>query len=49
MTETRAWCGHEFDELDDDEHLANCLHDPAAAWRIEQAESQWDLAGGFPW
>lgn len=38
-------CHHDPDELETDEHRANCLYDPDAARRLAEREGQWDAAG----
>lgn len=38
-------CYCDDDELDTDEHRANCLYDPDAARRLAEREGQWDAAG----
>lgn len=38
-------CDHEGWELEEDEHLAQCLHDSDAARRLAHDESRWDAAG----
>lgn len=38
-------CEHEADELGEDEHLAGCLYDAAAARRMAFDEGKWDAQG----
>lgn len=38
-------CCHDDDEIEEDEHRAECMKDAAAAARLARREGQWDSQG----